>query len=516
MLRERPAPAFLCVWRLSLLDVRSRLRSPGSLLALGLMVALTALYLPEHAAPYVTLSVNGARGLYASAWVGVTVALLGTFAFPLLGFLLVRAALETERRWGAGRWRGAAPLPAPWQLLAQAGGQFTFLALLAGVVALTAPWIQWLRGEDRALDWAALLLPSALLTLPTLFMVAALAVSFEQFPRLRGHWGTGLFLLLWSLAALAALLPISFPDPLGAGPVLRQLLADRTGGAGPEQLTLGLTPAALPPRFEWSGVSWTLADLLGRALWLLVALGLLTVAAWRKQHLPDVAVSQTVRRAWAPLKWITSPRSPAPSPGSRLFSFSAVPLDFAQVPMWGELRAALRSLHPATALLLGLLSVGGAAAPGTLLPVTLLALLPVCSALIGASFRWGLTPLLATLPQGGSHLLLIRWQALATLILLCTGPALLASASHGETGAVWGLLVLPVFVPALALGTAALTRGSTLFEAVWIALWYLGPVSGWAGLDYTQPPVALAALTLGLVLIGLTWIRSSPPQGGSA
>ncbi|WP_019011960.1 hypothetical protein [Deinococcus aquatilis] len=499
MLEHRPVPAFLSVWRLALLDVRGRLRAPGALLAVGLMVALAALYLPEHTAPYVTLSVNGARGVYASAWVGVTVALLGTFAFPLVGFLLVRAALETERRWGAERWTGAAPLPTFWQLLAKTGSHFAFLALLAGVVALSAPWIQWIRGEDRTLDWAALLLPSALLTLPTLFLVAALAVSFGQLPRLRGQLGTGLFLLLWSLAALAALQPLGFPDPLGAGPVLRQVLAASAGSAGPEQLTLGLTPAALPPRFEWSGVSWTAGDLLGRGLWLLLALGLLAAVGRWQQRLPEVTVPQTTRSGKVSLQ---------------RFRRVLPPLDSAQAPLWGELRVALRSLHPATALLLGLLSVGGAAAPHLLLPVILLALLPVCSALVTAPFRWGLTPLLASLPQGGRHLLGIRWQALATLTLLCTGPALLSTIMRGEPGAAWGLLVFPVFLPVLALGTAALTRGSTLFEALWIALWYLGPVSGWAGLDYTRLPVALGALTFSLILMTVTWMWKTPPQGG--
>jgi hypothetical protein len=371
MLDGRRVPVFLSgwllsVWRLAALDVRGRLRAPGALLSLGLMVALAALYLPEHAAPYVTLSVNGARGLYDSAWVGVTVALLGTFAFPLVGFMLVRASLEAERKWRVEHWTRTAPLSAFGQVLGKTCGQFAFLALLAGAVALTAPWIQWIRGEDRTLDWAALLLPSALLTLPTLFLVAALAVSFARFPRLRGGLGTGLFLLLWSLAALATLQTSRFPDPLGAAPVLGQLLSDTANRAGQEALTLGLTPALLPPRFDWGGVSWTVESVLGRGLWLLGGLLLLAAVARFGQGPPDLALPEA------------RPSAPARQHLSRRL---LQPFGAAQAPVWGELRAALHSLHPATGLLLAVLSVAGIAAPDALLPLILLALLPVFSAL---------------------------------------------------------------------------------------------------------------------------------------
>lgn len=491
---RRSAP-LLCAWRIAWLGVWGRLRAPGALLALGLMVGLAALYLPDHTAPYLTLSVSGARGIYSSAWVGLTVAMLGTLVFSLVGFLLIRATLDAERRLGLEGWADATALPGFWYLLGKAGGHFAFLALLVGIVALTAPWIQWIRAEDRTLDVLALFLPSVLLTLPTMFLVAALAVAFDHLPRLRGPAGTLVFVALWSGAAITGLFmagtqAAALPDPLGAASVLRELLRVAGSAAGPEAVTLGLTPAELPARFPWSGMAWTPGYLLGRLAWLAAAVVLLAAVSGRD-----------VRRA-SPGATRLRQTGRSRVSASRLLSLPPF-RGVAQRPVGGELRLAWSSVHPALGPVILILSVAGVAAPQLVLPAILLALMPLCSALVVAPYRYGLSPLLSSLPAS-TRLPWFQVLAMAILTLLFTGPALLSLTAQGSSGAVWGLLVFPVVLPILALSLATLSRGPTLFEAVFVTLWYLGPVSGWGWLDYTQSGVALGAVGISLLLLGFT------------
>ncbi|NIV39047.1 MAG: hypothetical protein GWN58_59405, partial [Anaerolineae bacterium] len=79
------------------------------------------------------------------------------------------------------------------------------LVVIVGTMALAAGAMQLIRGEEMRLQLGALLAPFLWLTLPPLFLVAALAILFETLPRLRGGLGNALYALAW-----LALLPVSF------------------------------------------------------------------------------------------------------------------------------------------------------------------------------------------------------------------------------------------------------------------------------------------------------------------
>jgi len=92
--------------------------------------------------------------------------------------------------------------------------------------------------------------------------------------------------------------------------------------------------------------------------------------------------------------------------------------------------------------------------------------------------------------------------ALVMLAVGATGVTHLALA--GEWSAVSGWLLGCAFVPALALALGVWTGGRTAFEALYLALWYVGPMHHVAEVDYTGVTVARpVAITAGLVAITL-------------
>ena len=81
------------VYHVARADFLERVRSYKFLIILALMIVVAYLFAPASGASYVTIDLEGYRGLYNSAWIGASFALLSFSTGPLLP-------------WGTGRaWR---------------------------------------------------------------------------------------------------------------------------------------------------------------------------------------------------------------------------------------------------------------------------------------------------------------------------------------------------------------------------------------------------------------------------
>jgi hypothetical protein len=98
------------------------------------------------------------------------------------------------------------------------------------------------------------------------------------------------------------------------------------------------------------------------------------------------------------------------------------------------------------------------------------------------------------------RLLPAQWLAGFGMTVLTGSGVGLRLLLWGETGRCLAWLTAAAFITSLALALGVWTGNSKTFEAVYVALWYLGPVSGLAELDFfgiTPTPRAVQA--------GLPW-----------
>ena len=77
-------------------DFFERSRRYSFLITLGLTIFAAYLYLPSSSANFLTLGLGNYRGIYNSAWVGGTVAVLCSALLSLPAFYLVKNALERD------------------------------------------------------------------------------------------------------------------------------------------------------------------------------------------------------------------------------------------------------------------------------------------------------------------------------------------------------------------------------------------------------------------------------------
>lgn len=461
-------------------DFLERVRRYSFLVVLGLGVAAGYLAVPSSEAGYTVLVMDGYRGIYNSAWVGVMVALVTATFLTLPGFYLVKDCLSRDIESGVGQIIAASPLGKVQYMLGKFLSSFCVLMAMVGVIFSTTILMQLLRGESSHINLLQLLAPFVFIVLPAMALVAAFALLFEGIPFLRGGFGNLVWFFVW-LAGLTVGMAGGGNDPLGVNGVVRELTGFAAQYLGRD--SVGITIASFVQHqesgtFIWEGMAWG-NFALGRLIWLLAALGLVGASALvfnRFDAKPRTRGAKKGGEKSELLSWDELGGSLLTAPGLR-FSFA------------GMVRAELLLLFSGarwwwfgTALILQAVALGQS--PG-ILKLSWLWPVLLWSQLGSREHKEGAAPLIFSSPGVLFRQLPAQWTAGFILAAASAGVVLVKAALAGDMGVLTSTLVGAAFIPAMALGLGVLTRGSKPFEVIFVCLWYFGPVNGIPALDFT-------------------------------
>ena len=494
-------------------DFLERVRRYGFLVTLGITVWAARAALPPRGSDYVTVRIGQHRALYNSAGVGSMVALLTGVFLTLIGFYLVKGAVERDRRTGVGEILGATRMTRVTYVLAKWLSNATVLMVIAGVMLVVAGAMQIVLGEDRRLDPVALATPFVLLTLPAMLMVAAVAVVFEMIPGLRRGLGSiaWFFLFVFGLATgvpeAGGHRPIG--DPVGMRivlPSLEQACArqypDYVPGVGGVAVGINVSKGArsVTP-FTWTGVRWTPQAVGQRAAWAALALCLALLAVplfdrfdaghavargrpwWRGRARPAArpGTAAAVPDVEAAPAHAAHPPVAARAPATRGERFA--PLLRAEVALMAKGANRWWLLVALTLALLCLfLPLDGVRA--VTLPLAAIWPILLWSAMGWSEARFGTDALLFSAPRPLRRQLPAAWLAGVLLAAAVTGTYALRLALAGDAASLLGWLAGVLFVPSFALASGVWTGSGKLFEVAYLVLWYVGPLNHVPGLDY--------------------------------
>jgi hypothetical protein len=474
---------------LALADFRERTRRPGYLVTLGTAIVLGYLALPPGSSLYVIMNAGGYRGTYNSAYVGTAAALAGGLWLMLAGFYVVRGTIDRDERTGVGQVLAATPLRDAGYLAGKFCSNFLVLASMAGVLAVTALALQLARGESRAVDPAALLLPFAVFTLPVLAVTAAAALLFDALPLLRGGAGNIAWFFTWMICVIAG-----GGAPLGGlGAVTASMRAAMAAAHLPPagEFSVGFTKVGAPLHaFPWHGLDPSGGLVAGRLVLVLAAAAVAVVPAlWFGRFDPDRSgprreVSALTASETADME---SGGTPAPITRQALPAYRPLLASRRHVHApWRLLAAETRILAQGTPswwwLIAAAVNAAALAVPSTLVkPAGASAALLLSAAWIWPALLWsrlgtqrhenGLDTLLAAYP--GAYLqLAAEWAAGFLLTALAGAGPLLRMAATGDAAGVTAWLAGAVFIPALALLLGTVTRTQRTFQALYIVLWW--------------------------------------------
>jgi len=459
------------------------------------------------------------RGEFNSAWIGTMTVVVTNFFLALFGFYLVSNCIERDTRTGVGQIIATTPVSRTTYLVGKWISNLMVLSVLVLILAAAAA-IMVLLKQEAALDLGALLMPFLAVALPRMALIAALAVTFETVPWLRGAVGNVVYFFLWLFLVLSSFeWKIELPflkDPIGVN-VFRASFYAGAGAAFPNE-TIGNMQFGINPNvhsvqfkvFNWPGLAWTPGIVGGQWLWAVLGLGLVLLSAlWFARFDPAREGLIHVRRKAEEGK-SAGPRRRVPH--IALPTLSPLVSRLAQVnPFLGVLFAELRMLLNGRRwwwwLVVAGLNIAILITPLSitklyLLPIACLWQMPVLSEMGNRERKNNTSQMVFSSARPVLRQLPAAWLAgvLATALLVVAGAIVFVS--NGDLPALAGWVGAVIFVPTLALALGVFSSGSRVFEVIYVVWWYLGPMQKTPGMDFTAgaPQVYLLAAAALLVL----------------
>ncbi len=512
-------------------DFLERVRRYSFLLTLGFAVYLGyAVY-----AGQIRLQLDIYRGVSNSAWLGSVIGLVTAVFLTLIGFYVVKNAIQRDRQTRVGQILATTPMSKTFYTLSKALSNFAVLAAMVLILGVAALVIQVSQAENRHVHFFVLLAPVLIFGLCALAVTAALAVLFESLPGLRGGVGNVLYFFLWiglvsmSAATLAQGRPITtaryFADYTGIATVMGQMQAqvhqlDLQYRGGSSFGVGGLNPTM--KTFLWTGLRWNSAIVLSRCLWLAIAVGIAVLAGVFFDRFDPARERSRARKEKTPGKPEVREALGVQTPETRLSVSHLTPLArtgsrrrfcslvVAELRLMGRGQGWWWYMGAAGLFVACLASPLNAARSGVIVVAWLWPVL-LWSQMGTRESQFSTQSLIFSGPRVFPRQLLAIWTA-GVLLAALTGGGLgvhLLLARDFQGLAAWSAGAL--FIPALALSLGVCTESRKPFEALYTAWWYVGPLHHIPKLDFmgttpesSTPALYVAACAL-LVLASCSW-----------
>ena len=493
-------------------DFLERIRRYSFLFTLGL-----ALYFGYLAAVgKLMLRVGEFRGIYNSAWIGALLAMVGSTFISLAGFYFVKNTIQRDRETRVGEILASTPLSKFLYILSKFLSNFAVLSLMILVLALSAIVMQLVRAEDLHINLWKLFAPLLLLAIPAMAVIAALAVTFETIPFLRGGFGNVAYFFLWTamLATPVATRTLTF-DLSGLSIMRESMIAasglplENTGFSFSLEVGSLRAPA---PTFRWEGVSWTSDILLSRLALFAVALGLSLLASLlfdrfdpARRYRPSSA-SPTPAVAVP----ISAPSVAAASPARTLtpLPVSAIHSRFLTI-VSAEIRLLLKGQRwwwylVAVGFIIASAAVPDPSARGMLLGCAWIWPILLWSSMGIREVQHQTHQLLFSAPHPISRQLPAVWLAGVLLAILTGSGFALRLLLGGNWRGLFAWLIGALFIPTAALALGVWSGSAKPFEILYTLLWYLGPMHAFPAFDYAASAPATPATHYPLFYLALT------------
>ena len=438
-------------------------------------------------------------GTPTAAWYGGLVAAIGTTVLLLFGYPLVNGSIRRDRTTNVAELVATAPISDSSYLVGKWTSNFALLTVVTALLFGATAGSFLLQGTGP-FDVLAMGSPFALVTLPSMAVVAAAGVCFETLRPLRGTGGTALYFAL-ALAGVIISVPPQSPVDLTGLVVLREsmaasITAQYPGFEGPIVAFAYTDSQAGLQSFRWSGLS-VVPALVSRVPIFAIVVGMLALSVFSFDRFDE-------SRGWSLGGLLRSDDSAETAPDSSTTSVvnvssanshDADSLSPVTTSGFGLARAFTAEFKMAVRghrrlWYAGWVAafVGTAVAPvgdlqSLVVPLALLLALPVWSQL-GAREEIYRTQELVFVSSDPLRLLAVSYLVGVGVGASLIAPALVRYVLAGSTSGLLGSAAALLFLPAVALAAGVWSGRPVVFEIGYLTAWYLGPMNGLELLDY--------------------------------
>lgn len=510
------------LYHLARADFLERVRRYSFLLMLGLVVWIGYLSASGQFPMWVSPDYVGVTN---SAWAGGIMTITVSMLLSFVGFYIVKGSVNRDYITGVGQIMATTPLSRPAYMFGKWLSNFAVLGITILIVMVEGIVMTLLAGA-KGFNLVTLAAPLVIIALPTMGLVAALAVLFESISWLRGGLGNVvyffMYLAMMSLSVLGMIMN-GLGIPMTANPYI-DITGQQTIGDNIVQAAKATYPECTgmlsfvggvsipdPKYFTWNGMTWTPEILLSRLVFLAIAVGLVVLSAmffdrFNPSRLLLIRSTKTASDALQPAtasKAIPVSKvhlTPLADTRSR-FRFGALFL--------AELKLFLKGQRWWWYVIAAGLVVAQLFTPLEVIRTLLLAAwvwhILILSGLGCRENRFDTRQIVFAAPHPIANQLPAAWLSAFVVTAILGSGALIKFILLGEAVSVLGWLTGTVFIPSLALALGTLTGSGKAFETVYVvwmyaiyqrvsALDFMGmtPDSPW----YIYAPLALVLLAV--------------------
>ncbi|AOW76130.1 hypothetical protein A3Q34_04230 [Colwellia sp. PAMC 20917] len=499
------------LWQCTVADFKQRTRQQSFVVTLLAMSVLTLLFFPSLDAQYQTLIINGYRGLYNSAWLGVCLAMLNVLFLPIICFYLIKNGLELDRKSMTCELIAATPMSKLTFIFAKWCTNVLILFTIVLVMLISCILLQLYYGENYQIDLWALAWPQLVFVLPVLLVVASLAIMFESIKWLKGGFGNVVYFFLWTGSIVQTIESVS-----GVGAILSAIeteVAERfPSQAGSTHIGVTVVDEENAVNtFLWQGIEPTAQYLSSILPLLIICLSCFIIAVIFFDRFSRNPVPETKQTSWL----INTLTRQVFNRLDVLFTMLTKHFAFTRL-----LRLELKLLLKSHSIywLLGLLTlniiqlfISQQLLVSIFLPLSWLWCVLVLSQL-GQVEKQANTVELVTYSKKSALLQsLASYSAAWILLALASLGSVLRFAAIAEWLLIIQLIIAISFTVSLAYFCGVLTGTKRMFEVLYPAIWYMGPIQTALYLDFfgvnstmswqAGMPYYYAALAIGLMLL---------------
>lgn len=495
------------VYEIARADFLQRIRQKGTLVAIIFMMYFAYLAVPDiNASYYNTLyGVDGTvayRGIYNSYWTGFLVTYIIVTYITLIGFFLTKNTVSRDRLTKVGDIIASSKMNYKTYLFGKTISNILYLLFIIMAMVLVIISLQLFRQESTTIDILAILMPIVLFALPAIIMTSILSVVFESRYSLQGIGGGLTYFFLWVFLVILSFLEtmsVLIPNEL-ARKIISKVsnLVDVFGinklsdimvqgiihqfpnfnGSFTIGSGIGITEVKT---FVWENVNWDINYIIPRIVWLLVAILVLFIAAIkfdRKALLTQKVTSNNVKiskkRRIKELKNITADKITRFKSRDRTFNFldmiiEEINLNLRGVSIWWFIFQGI--------FILNIVTVPKNIAFNSTIPAAFIVPIFVLAKAGTYDRRYKTESYMFAIENYKLKQLVSIWVANFTIMLIVSSSTMIKVAFCYEPVRALYVLIGVIFITSLAVFLGTVSGNSTLFELIYIVLWYAGPLN---------------------------------------
>lgn len=246
-----------------------RIRSTKYLILNLLIIILVSNAAPLQTSEIIIMNFSSYRGIYNSAWLGTSFAVVYAIFMFLFGFFIVRGSIGYDSEYNIIEIFSSMNITKAKYILMKFISNFMVFIPMILVLFMSIIFIQIIRKEESQIILCDIIVPILVIVIPIVIFISAEALLMETIGIFKGLLGSFVHFLLWTYVTVVVLSNNNFFDLTGISFVfnqIREVIGEETS-----VVIIGNNVSISRDIFMWDGITITKTLIFNRVILILIS-----------------------------------------------------------------------------------------------------------------------------------------------------------------------------------------------------------------------------------------------------